>query len=60
MTMPEDCRYEPVKSLKSGGIIVLRDKEENKEEELVEIVKPVIDGEEADEPEPPEPFDYTE
>ncbi|CDW54296.1 26S proteasome non ATPase regulatory subunit 1 [Trichuris trichiura] len=60
MTMPEDCRYEPVKSLKSGGIIVLRDKEENKEEELVEIVKPVIDGEEANEPEPPEPFDYTE
>uniref|UniRef100_A0A5S6R326 26S proteasome non-ATPase regulatory subunit 1 n=1 Tax=Trichuris muris TaxID=70415 RepID=A0A5S6R326_TRIMR len=60
MTLPEDCRYEPVKSLKSGGIIVLRDKEVDKEEELVEIVKPAVDGEESDEPEPPEPFDYSE
>nr|XP_039249968.1 26S proteasome non-ATPase regulatory subunit 1-like [Styela clava] len=64
ISLPENSRYEPLKPLTHGGIIILNDKKKDEPEELVE---PVIAGgakkeeeDEGDEPEPPEPFEYTE
>lgn len=54
-------RYSPVKDLHIGGIILLKDNQNQDPEELVEPVQaggPKV--EEEKEPEPPEPFDYIE
>lgn len=62
--MPEESRYSPLKSLSYGGIIVLKNKNENDPEDILEPVaaggpKTQVDDE-GDEPEPPEPFEYIE
>ena len=61
MRMPESSRYQPVKDLTIGGIILLRD---TKPDDNVELVQPVpAMGPKTDdesEPEPPEPFEYVE
>lgn len=54
-------RYKPVKDLKFGGIVLLKDQQKNDPEDLVQ---PVAAGgpkvEEDKEPDPPEPFEYKE
>jgi len=57
------CRYSTLKSVDIGGIIVMRDLKENEPEDLIEPLPAsatVTGGDEEDEPEPPEPFEYTE
>jgi len=61
MTMPAGSRYVPLKDVTVGGIIMLKNARPTEDEEIIELVaaggpKP---DEEA-EPEPPEPFEYTE
>eukprot|EP01135_Chromosphaera_perkinsii_P001840 Nk52_evm19s211 gene=Nk52_evmTU19s211 len=64
----ENTRYSPVKAQDMfGGIVMLRDKDPTKEEELVELSAPkasATDGAgaegEENEPEAPEPFEYVE
>lgn len=59
--MPENSRYESVKEISIGGIILMRDLKKSEQEELVEPVQaggPKI--EEEKEPDPPEPFEYIE
>jgi len=56
-------RYKPVKDLSIGGIIMMKKVggEEDAKEEIVEPVKVKRDAAETEEePEPPEPFEYTE
>ena len=61
MKMPEGSRYQPVKDLTIGGIILLKD---TKPEDNVELVQPVPamlpKTDDESEPEPPEPFDYVD
>lgn len=61
ISMPENTRYTPLKEAGIGGIIMVRD---TKPEEKQEIIEPVAAGgpklEEEEEPEPPEPFEWTE
>lgn len=59
--MVENSRYGPVKELSTGGIIMLKDKNQSEPEELVEPVQaggPKVEDEK--EPDPPEPFEYIE
>merc|ERR1712126_88515 len=61
----EGGKYRPVKDITVGGIVMMkRVKNEGQDEEEEEIVKPVEIkrelGEVEEEPEPPEPFEYTE
>jgi len=59
--MSEGSRYTPIKDLTIGGIIMLKDNKKSEDEVLVEPVAaggPKIEDEQ--EPEPPEPFEYTE
>lgn len=61
VSMPEEARYKPIKDLNVGGIMMLADLKAEDPEEIVEPVKaggPKI--EEEKEPEPPEPFEYTD
>ena len=61
ISMPDDARYKPIKELNVGGILLLADLKAEDPEEIVEPVKaggPKI--EEEKEPEPPEPFEYTD
>lgn len=63
LTLPSDCRYSPLKSVDVGGIIVMRDLKETEPEDLIEPLPASTTpaaGDEEDEPEPPEPFEYTE
>lgn len=55
-------RYEPVKSISSGGIIVMSDRKPNDPTEFVIAVKSDSNCqvEEEREPGPPEPFEYVE
>ncbi|KAL3847530.1 hypothetical protein ACJMK2_018435, partial [Sinanodonta woodiana] len=61
LAMPEGSRYVPMKDISNGGLIMLRDVKPDEKEEIVE---PVVAGgpkiEEEEEPEPPEPFEWTE
>lgn len=64
LSLPEG-RYTALKPVAHGGILMVRDRRPNEEVELVEAVKahgPNTAGEDDDlpEPEPPEPFEYTE
>jgi len=61
MSMPAGSRYVPLKDVTVGGIIMLKDARPTEDEEIIELVaaggpKP---DEEA-EPDPPEPFEYTD
>lgn len=65
LTLADDCRYNPVKSVVNGGVIVMRDSKENEPEDLIEplpasVTSPGTTEDEGDEPEPPEPFEWTE
>lgn len=62
ISLAKTCRYQPLKDVSSGGIIILRDTQSDQPETLVETVKaggPVKEEEQA-EPEPPEPFEWNE
>lgn len=61
--MPKESRYQPIKDLQIGGIIMLRDTDALEPVKIVQNVPaggPKMEEEEEDEPEPPEPFEYTE
>ena len=60
MSIPAGSRYVPIKDTSVGGIIMLRNRTTDAEEiiELVAAGGPKL--EEEAEPEPPEPFEYTE
>ena len=59
--IPEACRYTTLKDVTHGGILMMTD---TKPEEKEDIIEPVVAGgpqiDEEDEPEPPEPFEWTE
>lgn len=61
ITMPENSRYQQMKDLQIGGIIMMND---TKPSELEDLIEPVTAHcskvEEEKEPEPPEPFEYLE
>ncbi|XP_054156601.1 26S proteasome non-ATPase regulatory subunit 1-like [Oppia nitens] len=61
VSVADGCRYQPIKELSIGGIIMLKDTDRKEPEILVE---PVAAGgpkvEDDTEPEPPEPFEYIE
>ncbi|XP_064639152.1 26S proteasome non-ATPase regulatory subunit 1-like [Lineus longissimus] len=60
---PEGARYTTVKEITHGGILLLKDTTPGETEDIIEPIAaggPKIDTEEGDEPEPPEPFEYTE
>ncbi len=64
LSLPEG-RYVSLKPVTHGGIVVVRDRRPNEEVVLVEAVKahgPNTGGDDEDlpEPEPPEPFEWTE
>jgi len=61
MKMPENARYTPVKELTTGGIIMMRDGDPETSEDLVVPVSAMgPNGDEEKEPQPPEPFEFTE
>lgn len=63
LSLPSTSRYQPLKPVNVGGIILMKDSLENEPEELIEpLPASTTPGTEAeeDEPEPPEPFEYTE
>jgi len=61
LSLPEGSRYSSLKEVSAGGIIMLRDATPNEKEEIIE---PIAAGgpkmEDEEEPEPPEPFEWTE
>merc|ERR1712141_203195 len=64
-TCSEKAMYAPIKDICIGGVIMVkrvRDAEGDKKEEIVEPVKTSRKEETSteEEPEPPEPFEYTE
>ena len=62
INLEEPTKHKPVKDLSIGGIIMMKRTDGSEENEAivepVTIAKAVVDSE--DEPEPPEPFEYTE
>jgi len=61
MSLPDDCRYAPLKNISVGGIILLRDKRADQPQEFVQLEKAHgTRAEEEAEPEPPQPFEYRE
>merc|ERR1712079_867596 len=61
----EKAMYQPIKDISIGGVVMVkrvRDAEGDKKEEIVEPVKTSRKEETSteEEPEPPEPFEYTE
>jgi len=66
ISLEQPARYKPVKDISIGGIIMMKkiDGEGSAADEEEEIVKPVEIkrelGDVEEEPEPPEPFEYTE
>ncbi|XP_065841251.1 26S proteasome non-ATPase regulatory subunit 1-like [Oscarella lobularis] len=63
LTVAENSRYEPIKAVTVGGILMLIDTKSEQPEELVEPLKvPTVAkvDDEGPEPEPPEPFEYIE
>jgi len=62
ISQAKNARYQPLKDLSCGGIIMLKDTQSDQPEVIVETVKaggPVKEEEQA-EPEPPEPFEWIE
>ena len=62
ISLNKSCRYQPLKEVSAGGLIMLRDNQSDVPETLVETVKAggPAKVEEENEPEPPEPFEWTE
>ncbi|CAH1781068.1 unnamed protein product [Owenia fusiformis] len=63
ITNPEDARYTTLKPLNVGGIIMLRDTKPTEKEDLIEMVAamgPKSENDDEAEPDPPEPFEWTE
>jgi len=61
MSMPANSRYLPMKDISVGGIILLKNARPTEAEDIIELVAaggPKL--EEEVEPEPPEPFEFTE
>lgn len=59
ITMPENSRYQPMKDIQIGGIIMMNDMKPSEPEDLIEPVTAHCSiVEEEKEPEPPEPFEY--
>merc|ERR1711970_1634963 len=59
---PEDAKYTPMKDIKIGGIVMLNNVTGEKEEivEPMAVNKGATEEDEGTEPEPPQPFLYTE
>lgn len=62
ISQPKNSRYQPLKDVSCGGIIILKDTQSDQPETIVETVKAggPVKEEEASEPEPPEPFEWIE
>jgi len=63
ITQSKNARYQTLKDVSYGGIIILRDTQSDQPETIVETVKaggPVKEEETSTEPEAPEPFEWTE
>ena len=61
ITIPEESRYQPMKDVQIGGIIMMNDTKPSEPEDLIEPVKTHCSKvEEEKEPDPPEPFEYLE
>eukprot|EP00795_Rhopilema_esculentum_P016346 gene16346-7738_t len=62
VTLPTDCRYSPIKPVSVGGIVLLKDSKSEEPENLIEPLPASMttDSEDEKEPDPPEPFTYTE
>lgn len=61
LSLPEGCRYAPLKEVSCGGIIMLKDSTPNETEEIIEnVAAGGPKAEDEEEPEPPEPFEWTE
>ena len=61
MSMLPGCRYTLIKDITGGGIVMLKNARPSEAEDIIELVAaggPKL--EEEAEPEPPEPFEYTE
>lgn len=59
ITMPDESRYQPMKDIQIGGIIMMNDTKPTEPEDLIEPVTAHCSKiEEENEPEPPEPFEY--
>lgn len=59
ISMPEQSRYQPMKDVQIGGIIMMNDTRPSEEEDLIEPVTAHCSKvSEEKEPEPPEPFEY--
>lgn len=62
ITLPKGSRYQPIKDITHGGIILVKDTQSNEPETFVELAKAGGPTKEEDlpEPEPPAPFEYRE
>ncbi|XP_048588551.1 26S proteasome non-ATPase regulatory subunit 1 [Nematostella vectensis] len=65
ISLPDDNRYQPLKSCNIGGIIMMTDSKSDEPEDLIEPLPAsstvgIGAEEEEDEPEPPEPFEYVD
>ena len=63
ISLAKNSRYQPLKEVTNGGIIVMRDTQSDQPEIIVETVKaggPVKEEDNSSEPAPPEPFEWTE
>lgn len=62
ISQQKNSRYQPLKDVSCGGIIMLRDTQSDQPEAIVETVKAggPVKEEETSEPEPPEPFEWIE
>ncbi|CAF0941552.1 unnamed protein product [Didymodactylos carnosus] len=60
ISMPKNARYQPLKDITHGGIILVKDTQASEPEVFVELAKAGGPTKEEDlpEPEPPEPFEY--
>lgn len=59
ITMPENSRYQTMKDVQIGGIIMMNDRKPSEPQDLIEPVTAHCSKvEEEKEPDPPEPFDY--
>lgn len=59
ISMPDSPRYQPMKDIRIGGIILMHDTKPSEPEDLIEPVTAYCSKvEEEKEPEPPEPFEY--
>ena len=62
ISLAKNSRYQPLKDVNNGGIIVMRDTQSDQPEVIVETVKAggPVKEEETSEPAPPEPFEWVD